>query len=550
MRARTAHRAIAVALLAIAPYAGGAEPASYREIELRLAGPVERLVFADIDGDGLADLACGADRRLDVYPQDPASGFSLSRPSATLPIEGRAVGWDLERDAATGTIRVVALVDGRTVTAWRYEPGGPGFSAPVDLASGLSGFLPPGLRYLHFVRDVNGDGLPDVVVPGIGEHSVLLRGRDGRLGGALPLRLETSLESRLSPAPDLAQRIGQSVRVPFIQLRDVNGDGRNDIVSSTDDWLNLHLAGADGSFPSTPSTSLDLAAVRKRIGEFDPDKLDLSNLTGALAWTIQVELRDLDRDSVEDLILREGGKVSVFSGRGEGIDLSRPRQVLKSAGNVLAAVPYDEDGDGDPDLWIARIETVSLGDIFIWLVVSGSVDLEAFIYRNDRGTFGSRPYRKVTLTVSFPSLRSLGKIGEEIDARRKKVSEARMSAAEVRGEVAAVVLRDRIVRGWLSTPGVRRDRLDLLGLIGYRRDRDSYAIDVKELIDRLALPEEEVLASVDARPPDFEFPVDVPARGTDIAALDLNADRIDDILVLHAATGGEVRGLMLLSRGR
>ena len=51
----------------------------------------------------------------------------------------------------------------------------------------------------------------------------------------------------------------------------------------------------------------------------------------------------------------------------QGMDLDQPRQVLRSGGNVLSVFLFDEDDDGLKDLWLWRVETISVGDVFLWL---------------------------------------------------------------------------------------------------------------------------------------------------------------------------------------
>ncbi|GIT64306.1 MAG: hypothetical protein Ct9H300mP22_7060 [Gammaproteobacteria bacterium] len=61
-------------------------------------------------------------------------------------------------------------------------------------------------------------------------------------------------------------------------------------------------------------TPFDIAEIEERLGDFDIDNLDFSNLTGVLALTHEEVLDDVDGDGIEDLLLREGGKVSLFGG--------------------------------------------------------------------------------------------------------------------------------------------------------------------------------------------------------------------------------------------
>ena len=94
-------------------------------------------------------------------------------------------------------------------------------------------------------------------------------------------------------------------------------------------------------------------------------------------------MEDVDGDGIDDLLVREGGKVSLFGGTVGGMNFTQPRQVLRSGGNVLSTFLRDENDDGLKDLWLWRVENISVADIFVWLAFSGSIAIEAFIYPND-----------------------------------------------------------------------------------------------------------------------------------------------------------------------
>ena len=98
--------------------------------------------------------------------------------------------------------------------------------------------------------------------------------------------------------------------------------------------------------------------------------------------------------------------MSIFTGQADGVNTDQARQVLRSGGNVLSTFLYDENGDGLKDLWLWRVESISVGDIFVWLALSGSIAIDAFIYANNGERFERRPARKVTVDLKFPSVAS------------------------------------------------------------------------------------------------------------------------------------------------
>lgn len=545
------HFQIAVATLLLAATVMTGEPlAGYHTIDFHFPGEVERVIAADIDGDGLLDLICVVGRDLTVYRQRRGAGFALEKHDAGMRFPGESVGWDLGvREDGKG-LRVLALVDGQEVCTWQLDGKTATFSPARTVLSGVAGSLPPGHRYLHFVRDINGDGLADLVVPGTGVFHVYLRKSDGTFADPFRIRSEVQMESRLELEGDLNGEIGQSLKVPLMKLRDVNGDGRRDVVSETGDRLSVYLSLPRGDFPVDPTYSLDLASLPNRLDKFDPDDLDYSNLTGVVAWTFQTMLDDLDGDGVEDLLLREGGKVSFFRGTPTGMDLGRPFQILKSGGNITSATLRDEDGDGLKDLWLSRVEAVSVGDVFLWLVTSGSLDFEAFIYRNEGRRFSRRPYRKITITIRFPSiLRMIGRADEFKDRL-----EERDRVPTVRGDVEGkgkrqdlLVLRDGKLQCYFGAAGSVGEEIDPFELMGYRRDRDEYVVDIENAVEAALFRSDTALAGVSGRRPDLEISIDGLVNGSDMIILDLNGDGHEDMLVLEEQDHTGLRGTIVLS---
>lgn len=538
-------RAAALLLLLAAPAAAGPHP-------FTLPAETRRLLAADIDGDGLTDLVAALDGALRVYFQTPA-GFDFERGFSTVDFGGSSVGWDLAAGhAAGGGVSVLALVDGAEVLAWHGTEGT--VAGPERLLAGLAGFVGRGAHRLRLSQDVDRDGRPDLVIPGAGTLSLHLR--DGAGGWRPPLRLDSAarVRTRLDNGR-LGGRSGQSVRVPGLTLRDVNADGLDDLVSRTEDSLAVFLA--DGSaarrFPAAPSYALDLAAIRGRLGEFDLDALDFSNLTGALALTHEEILEDVDGDGIDDLVLREGGKVSLFAGGARGMALDSPRQVLRAGGNVLRAFLRDEDGDGRKDLWLWRVEPVSVGDVFIWLVLSGSIGVEAFIYPNEGGRFARRPARRLRVELKFPSAVRLAGLWEELREEAENadpLGAAPVGRANLDGDPTAadlLVLLDRRLEVFFNRAEPEPEGDGFLAGLGYSRGRDEYEIDIRRVIEEASAGGEPALRRARGLEPDLVIDIDGELGEGAVIPARLNGDALDDVFVFtgHDRTG--VRGVLLLS---
>jgi hypothetical protein len=533
----------------------------YRQQSFELPADTEALVVADVNADGFRDLITVIDNRLRVYfhhsggddPGSDDSGFNFESSFVDIPLQSPAVGWDISSGYSTdGSAVIITLLNGREARAWPIIAQQ--LQEPVTLAANLPGFLMRGVNRLRFSQDVNGDGLEDLVVPGAGVLHILIRSSNGDYQAPLSVQSEMQLRTSLSNNR-FNRSAGQAVRIPRLELRDVNSDGSNDLISRTDESLNVFLANSGSNyFPSVPSYSLDIAEIEERLGEFDVDNLDFSNLTGVLALTHEEILDDVDNDGIEDLLLREGGKVSLFGGTASGMDLEQPRQVLRSGGNVLSTFLYDENDDGLKDLWLWRVESISVGDLFVWLALSGNIAIEAFVYPNDGERFARRPTRRVTVNLRFPSVVRLATAYQDLNSaadglRAGDIPPHRPASLDGDAEIQdlLVLMEDR-VDVFLDSVRPDADQDNFLGSLGYSRDRDDYEIDIREIIDNVDVSGTAQLTAVQDRAPDQQINLDSSLSTGDIIAARLNSDSVDDLFVFQDFDGSAIRGLLLLSK--
>lgn len=561
--------------------AGSSLP-GYRQFAFTLPAETERMLVTDADGDGLDDLMSFADNTVSLYLQTP-DGFDFSAPAAQLRLPGDAVGWDISDNyqSAMGdnVWSLLALIDGNRVLRWQVEDRQ--FVAAAPLLSDLTGFLGQGVYRLNFSRDINDDGLDDLIIPGAGQLSLHIRNADGSYQQPLAISSDMQLRTVLTPdnprnlsvigsdnrrrqAIDLTRDVGQSLRIPLLALRDVNGDGRPDLVSDNDERFDVFLANPGGNrdyFSSTPNYSIDRTAIRDRLGDFDVDQLDFANLTGVLALTHEEILQDMNGDGIDDMILREGGRVALHLGSADGIEFDQADQILRSGGNVLSVFLQDENNDGQPDLWLWRVEQISLGDVFLWLAISGTINIEAFVYRNEGNAFARRPARRITVALRFPSaVRMINSVAEVRDrARSTKVimptSRALLAVDQAAATQPGAVMEDLLVllddqvdvfRHALA-PEPESDDDRFLASIGYERTRDDYEIDVRRIIDEFDIEINRDLEAVSARQTDVSLPLPGEAQRGDIIATDLNNNGSDDIVVFLERSQTAVTGVLWLS---
>jgi len=543
-----------VALITLQSLPLAAAELNFTRQEFTLPAAIENLLVADTNADGLNDLIAALDDVMRVYFQNE-DGFDFEAGYAEIPIPGKAIGWDLSTNYSDdGSASIIALVDGTEVVAWHVRERE--IQPPEVIISGLGGFLGRGINRLHFSRDVNNDGRDDLIVPGAGELQLYLRNADGSYQSPLPVKSDVQLRNNLDQ-DRLERSTGQAITIPALELRDVNADGHADIVSRTEDRLDVFFANSSGAawFPTAPTYSIDIAAIAAGLGEFDIDSLDFSNLTGVLALTHEEILEDVDGDGIEDLLLREGGKVSLFGGNSTGLDQEQPRQVLRSGGNVLSTFLYDENEDGLKDLWLWRIESVSVGDIFVWLALSGSIAVEAFIYPNEGERFARRPTRQITVNLKFPSAIRLASSYREIRNNLDASDNAALIPTSVTtmdanpDKLELLVLLDQQLQIFLNSITPEPEDPEFLGTLGYTRQRNNYEIDIREIIENVQLNANPELAQVKDKTADQIIDLAIDKTTGDIIPVRLNNDAIDDVFLFTDFDSSLIHGLLLLSNG-
>jgi hypothetical protein len=529
-----------------------AEVPGYTQQEFALPASAESLVIADLNGDNLNDLVTLIDSRLRVYFQRE-SGFDFESGFKEISFESRAVGWDLNRGFGTeNQVSVIALLDGKR--AVHFPINNERILPPQTIASELPGFISRGINRLHFARDINADGLTDLVIPGAGEIHLLINEGGGNFEAPLSILSETRLRTQLN-INRFNRSAGQAVRIPNLTLRDVNADSREDLVVRTQEKLEVFLADRTPGryFPLTPDFLLDIAAIEENLGQFDIDNLDFSNLTGVLALTHEEILEDIDGDGIDDLLLREGGKVSIFTGQADGVNTAQARQILRSGGNVLSTFLYDENGDGLKDLWLWRVESISVGDIFVWLALSGSIAIEAFIYPNNGERFERRPARKVTVDLKFPSVLRLANAYQTLNNEAEtlqadgvtRTASARLDSPDEDNDLL-VLMNDQIRILLNSIEPARED--SFLGALNYSRNRDNYEIDIRDIINSASRSGNPYRDLIDSREATDEIALSQKVVDGDLIAARLNDDERDDIIVFTHFDASQIQGLLLLSQ--
>lgn len=161
------------------------------------------------------------------------------------------------------------------------------------------------------------------------------------------------------------------------------------------------------------------------------DGVDLDDLISNLDQGVKWSVADVDGVAPRDLVLQLGATMRVYLGGSTTGTAQDPDQVLKISGNLLHYFLRDVGGDGLPELQLLRGERISLGRVLRWLILPGSLDFEFFTYENTAGEFSRKPTRRNTVTLQIPRLLSLM---DEVDELEQSV-EAQLAIPAVRADL-------------------------------------------------------------------------------------------------------------------
>lgn len=548
--------------LALVVLAAAGEPKGFAETELVVPQNGSRLAFRDLDGDGAAELLWIDPAGVGVRFLGADGRFS-ERDDLRLPWPGDDLAWDVGDVDGDGAEEVLLLEAGRTLRAFGVAPPAEGaeraFAPPRTVLEDAGGRLPRGRRHVTFARDVDGDGRLDLVVPGSGSYRIFLAGAEGF---AAPI--EVGFEAEISYSTGDPERVdgelGMELSIPWFSLEDVDGDGRTDLVSETDDAVAFHLASPE--LPAAPTWRLDKAALSE--GAKGPRDLDFEDLFALLEGNVAWRIADLDGVPPRDLIVQQGSTFKVWLGGARRGDAGTPDDVLKSSGHVLTFLLHDLTGDGRPELLMIRAEKLSLGRVIRWLVLPGSLDFDVFAYENQGKGFGKRPLRRVVLRLRIPRLFSffdeLEGMGEELEARLAiPATVGSFDGGPAADDVVdlvdgrLVVFRDcaPAERGidWRDIESVDFEEVVerfLLERIEGLQEGEARDIDLAKIKDIDLSPADELRSACAGKEPWLTHPLATEASSVALVVVDVDGDGLSDVVALDHADGEAGRRVRIL----
>jgi len=352
----------------------------------------------DLDNDGLKDILVvhgkglppNETRWVSIFWQGSDGSFSTAANQS----------WELDREAVIMDIgdvtgdskKEICYVTPRDVRYHALEARH--FSVEPEIlfeTEGLAVF-PSKKRVplLNFVRDWNDSGLDDVGVfafEGLVIHSAEQPGQYSSQH-LLQIELTTRMGQSYSPHgnDDRTKGLHAWYEFPNLTLLDFNNDGRNDLITNTDERVSVYLRGDEGLF--SPEASFD----------FNFDVLTQEEKIEGFA-EVNTNVEELNDDGFADAIVTKQtskgltnfrGVVNVYWGKPGGYG-ETPDQVIISEGTASAgAMFWDVNGDGLKDLVLPSVK-ISVAAIIRFLITrSIKVYFNLYLLGED-GRFSDRP---------------------------------------------------------------------------------------------------------------------------------------------------------------
>ncbi|MCE9637762.1 MAG: VCBS repeat-containing protein [Planctomycetes bacterium] len=389
--------------------------------------PIAAHRILDVDGDGRDDLlAIGRAGEVRVWHWDQATGRAGAEPSGVLvlPEPDRSV-LAIADLLGTGGRPQLCVVSRRGLEAYPVGTDGAFARAPVLVSKEVSLSLRVGEpTFANVLRDVNGDGRPDLILPR-GETCELWLATAPAVAGAPPamhrvgaFKVDVQRDHAVE-AGALSDVLESSFRIPPLSFRDVNGDGRKDLVVEDGKIRAFHLARPDGTIAPEPD-------VRKDLSEFqDTTPAAEVRLGRTLAGgdDQRFDSTDLDGDGIPDYVISHRRKVWVFRGSSAGPQFTEAWQVLRVADDVSAMLVARLDGDPKPDLLLLRAQVPTVTTLLRGLVASWDVEIASVGYENvtsagdAKGPFATAPKWKGDLALRLPAILGILKDPEALVKR-------------------------------------------------------------------------------------------------------------------------------------
>jgi hypothetical protein len=512
--------------------------------------------LGDLDGDGDAELvAVAQDGRVRAF-----------RPLSDEP--ARALG-TLDLAMPARALLDFARWDGRTYLVVASPEGTRAHAVDEHgvVAAGGATWIPRGrftVRvgapvFARIAQDVNQDGVNDILVPTLGGielwQASLEPGKPPSFRKAATVAVEIERGTRHG-FDSLADELAGSVTIPGLDTRDVNGDGRPDLIVEQDGRRAWHLQREDASFPLEPDVTLDLDIFK----DTTPAP---TNTFGTIAGSDGASYRtdDLDGDGLPDHVIAHRRKVWVFLGSAKGPQFTEPAQILITAEDVSACLVLPLDEDERPDLLFLKLQIPTVATLLRGLFGEWDVSVRALAYRNvGGGKFETRPELTNDLALRLPGIIGIMKAPERFVQRFEELEKRFRGGArgdldgDGNEDIVLVTPDETALELWRGSGAAAADSAHWLGALLF--DTKDAVWDVDRILATLGgLADRHAARLTGGRPPDARIPLRPTAEAELVAVecADLDGDGAREVVLTwrrRTALGEGVFDVLRVERER
>ncbi len=305
-------------------------------------------------------------------------------PSSTVDLGNRAQLWDVNHG--------LWAIDREGVV--KLDPAGGAPVRVVSVGTPLAGLGPTTPTRWEFARDLDHDGVPELLVPSQGR--LLAFAPDGGGRGGIPFASEGMMSIEKSAGGSV---FSASSRLPGMAVCDVDGDGIDDIL------LPSHATAA--VYFTAPNLGARAATVNLPM---DLEPRDLPPRPGEVKRTIaDIWFQDLNGDKRADIAVDRwvtnggffGATAEIIFAPGNGSGFGSPTTLITTSA-AFGVEPQDIDGDGDMDFVMREVD-VGMGNLARALVSKAvRVQLSAFVMNNNVYATKTVPLRGMTFPLEPP----------------------------------------------------------------------------------------------------------------------------------------------------
>ncbi len=370
------------------------------------------------------------------------------------------------------------------------------------------------LEYYDFARDINEDGIDEMIVPHFEQFVIYSRGDQGTYNQHATL--DVGIQTTILGGREVSRYIVTSYGIPNLVVADYNNDKKPDLIFIQERQLTVFFQTAPLVFPRE-------AAVVRELGEklSQTYSLQIRNLNIFKRDRFQDKtginvLEDLNNDGLMDVIIETFSltesvfnpkkTLKIFFGRPDTTTPSKGALFLQQPDNTIVTTGFpgrnmilDLNDDRFKEIIIPSVE---LG---FWKVIkillSGQADVDVFVYNcSGTGRYGQAPESRIHFSV-------------DIDKKGRKIPVSSFSG-DFNGDGS----------------------VDHLGSKG-----DALTITFN--------PKNGSLKST----PDILFPIQIPDNGLKIEPHYVNDDALSDVVIIYAdpssdALPGEKNVCLLINR--